>query len=350
MVNLRQMSKNQHNVWRAIVEEVRYYPSPHNSQPIKIKFISDAEATIYYDLDLGLPAENYGIPFGHVCVGVFLESLHVVANAKGYVVEETLLVGDMDFSAKNRLHPLGRVRLVPSAVEGAAERFRAFKVRQTSRRPYDASIMDEMIIMEAERIAKAMKHTFHTTHNPTLVKKIIHINQATLFDDLKNDAVYAEIMHWLRFSKKEAADKRDGLSAETMLMPGPALKFGMRHRGLWRMPVIGSIIRWMYLRTMRGVAQLGWLEGPFKTPHDFVEAGRCFMRIWLYFTVKNVYLHPFGTVITNPRSHKQFVQAAGIKESDSSMAWMLFRFGHSKRPPKAWRRSGESMIIGDNDA
>ena len=101
---------------------------------------------------------------------------------------------------------------------------------------------------------------------------------------------------------------------------------------------------------MRGVRQLGWIEGPFSNPHDYIEAGRTFMSIWLFFTQRGVYLHPFGTVITNPRSHEQFVKKAGIHESETSMTWMLFRFGYSKKPPKALRRSTEAMIIDKGNA
>jgi hypothetical protein len=50
------------------------YPSPHNSQPIKVRVLDEFRAEFFYDLDLGLPAEKFGIPFGHVCAGVFLEA------------------------------------------------------------------------------------------------------------------------------------------------------------------------------------------------------------------------------------------------------------------------------------
>ena len=162
----------------------------------------------------------------------------------------------------------------------------------------------------------------------------------------RNDDVYDEIMTWLRFSRREAARRADGLSAEAMLMPGPLLHFAMRHRGLWRAPVVGAAIRTMYLNTMRGVRQLGWLEGPFAGPRDHLEAGRTFMRVWLQLAAEHVHLHPFGTVITNPGSHRTFAEAVRADETEDRMAWMLFRFGYSKRPPVAHRRPAASMLVG----
>lgn len=344
------MLKGAGALWLDIVEDVRWYPSPHNSQPIKLRPISETVALVYYDLDLGLPAESFGIPFGHVCAGVFLESLSVVAAARGYNTVESLNHCDMDFASSDRLHLVGTVQLGPAATDdkfqsAALRRQAAFRSRQTSRQPYNGRIVDTEILSAVSSIAAAHGYEFRSTTDARIVSSLVQINQKTLFSDLRNDAVYAEIMHWLRFSKDEAAAKADGLSAETMIIPGRILRFAMKHRGLWSFPVIGGLIKFLYLRTMRGVRQLGWLEGPFARPAHYVEAGRTFMQVWLYFSEKGVHLHPFGTVITNPASHAEFVREAGINESEHTMGWMLFRFGYSGIPPSAHRRPGTSMLL-----
>ncbi|MBT2515620.1 hypothetical protein [Arthrobacter sp. ISL-30] len=344
------MFKDARALWLNIVEDVRWYPSPHNSQPIKLRPISETAALVYYDLDLGLPAESFGIPFGHVCAGVFLESLSVVAAARGYRTIESLDHSEMDFDAVDRLHLIGTVRLEPTDADAetrsaAQRRLAAFRSRQTSRRPYDSRIVGEEILAAASSVAAEQGFEFRSTVDNRIVSSLVRINQKTLFSDLRNDAVYAEIMQWLRFSKDEAAAKADGLSAETMVIPGRVLRFTMRHRSLWSFPVIGGLIRTLYLRTMRGVRQLGWLEGPFAEPAHFLEAGRTFMRVWLFFSERGVYLHPFGTVITNPASHAEFIREAGIHEFADRMAWMLFRFGYSSTPPTAHRRPATSTLL-----
>lgn len=332
--------------WETIVEEARRYPSPHNSQPIKVAIVDNETADVFYDLDLGLPAESYGIPFAHVCAGVFLESLRIVAAKHDKRTVEELFLDELNFDATDRLHRFARIRLVDEtcSVEDT-QNYRAFLVRQTSRRPYESKLVPSEIIEHVETITEAAGYVFRHTSEQKLVDDIIIVNQATLFDDLGNDGVYHEIMQWLRFSRKEANQKGDGLSAETMLMPGGLLRFTMKRRWLWTYPGIGHVMRYVYLRTMKGVRQLGWLEGPFQTTGDYLEAGRTFMKVWIYLTRQNIYLHPFGTVITNPRSHKQFVEKAAIHETDSSMAWMLFRFGYSKQPPQAQRRPAQNMIV-----
>ena len=333
-------------IWEKIIEDARYYPSPHNSQPIKINLIDSKTADIYYDTKLGLPAESYGIPFAHVCAGVFLESLRIVAAQNGYLTNESLFLDDLNFESKEHLHKFARIILSPTDNSTEiTEDYTAFMRRRTSRLPYDASIISSDIIKGAKYIAAKHGYNFVSTTNRKTVNHIVRVNQSTLFDDLRNDAVYNELMLWLRFSKKQAKKMQDGLSAETMIMPGRILHFLMKHRNAWSYPIIGAIIRSVYLRTMRGVRQLGWLEGSFKSTADYIEAGRTFMKVWIFFTKHNIRLHPFGTVITNQNSHKEFVLSANISETDDSMAWMLFRLGHSKTPPKAYRRPAEVMLI-----
>ena len=340
-------------LWRELLEDARWYPSPHNSQPIKVRPTGPRTAEVLYDLDLGLPAESFGIPFGHVCAGVFLEALAVVAAARGLHVVEHLTDADMDFASADRNHLLGTVELVERPRDGAspidpvraAERLAAFRRRRTSRRPYDATLVEPAVVDGAAAIAAAGGHVLRTTADAATVTRLVRINQATLFADLRNDDVYGEIMAWLRFSRREAAERADGLSAETMLMPGRVLRFAMGHRGLWEAPVVGSAIRWVYLRTMRGVRQLAWMEGPFAVPADHVEAGRLFMRVWLHLTEHDVALHPFGTVITNPGSHAALLEEVGGDESGGRMVWMLFRLGRSRTPPAAHRRPAAAMLL-----
>lgn len=74
------------------------------------------------------------------------------------------------------------------------------------------------------------------------------------------------------------------------------------------------------------------------------------MKIWLHLHDHGVVLHPFGTVITNPRSHAQFAELVCAREDDDRMAWMLFRFGYSKTPPAAHHRPAAALLVNPADS
>jgi hypothetical protein len=57
-----------------------------------------------------------------------------------------------------------------------------------------------------------------------------------------------------------------------------------------------------------------------------------------------LHLHPFGSVITNPRAHGELVDIVGDEEN-ADMIWMLFRVGYSRRPPESHRRDLGEMRL-----
>jgi len=331
-------------MWKQLLTYAYTYPSPHNSQPIKIKIISDEKAEIYYDKKLGLPAESFGIAFGYVCAGVFIELLSIAAANMGYRLKEKVSFKKMDFHSSDILHHIGELTLQKEGDITSPFTLKDILERQTSRLAYSSTLAPREALDAVSKEAEKYGYDLHVTTDSKLVKEIIYVNQRTLFYDLDDEAVRNEIRGYLRYSKKEAEEKKDGLSAECLVVPGTLLKFLMDHHSVWSLPVVGSLIKKIYLNSMKGVPQIAWLTGPFKTNEDYLRAGRCFIRIWLIFTQNTIYLHPFGSVITNARAHKEFCDLVGEKEM-YGMAWMLFRFGYSEKPPKALRRPVEEMII-----
>jgi hypothetical protein len=59
---------------------------------------------------------------------------------------------------------------------------------------------------------------------------------------------------------------------------------------------------------------------------------------------QNVYLHPFGSVITNPNAHERLKEKFHINESNEKM-WILLRVGYSDTPPRSLRLDTEEIIL-----
>jgi hypothetical protein len=331
-------------MWEKLLQYANTYPSPHNSQPIKIKIIDEEHAEVFYDKRLGLPAESFGVAFGYVCCGVFLEMLSITSANMGYRIQEILSYEEMDFTNTDPLHLIGKLTLHKESNAHSQFALQDIEQRQTSRLAYEARLAPVDVIDAANKEAEKFGQILHITTDAKLVKEIIYVNQRTLFYDLENNEVRKEIKGYLRFSRKEAAETKDGLSAECLVVSGSLLKFFINNHNLWSFPFIGALLKTVYLNSMKGVPQIAWLTGKFDDNKEYLRAGRCFIRIWLIFTQHDIYLHPFGSVITNTRAHKEFCDLVSEKE-EKGMAWMLFRFGYSKKPPVAFRRDIEEMII-----
>lgn len=138
--------------------------------------------------------------------------------------------------------------------------------------------------------------------------------------------------------------KADGLSARCLALPGPVMRLVLGSYWLWRLPLLGAVMRRVYLRSMRGVPQVAWLKGPFADERDHVEAGRAFLRLWLVLTRHGVALHPFGSVITNPRSHRELLEVVDERE-DGDLVWLLFRVGYSAEPPRSHRLPAAALEV-----
>lgn len=329
--------------WDTILTYARRYPSPHNTQPIKLR-IEGPHAELFYDLDLGLPAESYGIPFGSVCAGVFIEAVSIAAHALGCTVVERLDYTPMDFAGRERLHPLGLLTLEPGARPIDDLQPELLLARRTSRLRYERRQVPAAVMEEARQMAAAHGQALAGSSDRGLVDAIVRVNQRTLFYDLDDPGVRAEIQHYLRYSERQARATADGLSARCLALPGPLLRVLMGNHRIWKVPVLSSVLKHAYLRSMRGVTQVAWIKGPFSNEREYTEAGRALLRIWLLFTRHNLVLHPFGSVITNPRAHRELV--ATIDEDEGTdMIWMLFRLGYSRQPPQSHRREPAELEL-----
>src|SRR5439155_510716 len=83
--------------------------------------------------------------------------------------------------------------------------------------------------------------------------------------------------------------------AAALGFPGPLVNlFFFRHH-LFASRVVRRLVRRLFLWTTRGTATVGWLRGPWATPHDWFAAGRMLMRFWLELTRHDLYLQPFGS-------------------------------------------------------
>ena len=321
-------------LWRELLEHARWAPSPHNIQPWLLRCLDDGTAEISIPGDRLLPDTDPGGRFTGSGVGCLVEALAVAARAHGLGVTATPTGRE-----PGDLEPVVVLALEP-ADEQADER-ELLRARRTSRLPFDRSPVEESLLDELAALSAAAGHTWRSSSDPDLVRWIVELNRETLFLDMADPVARAEVGHWLRFSNREAAQRRDGFSPEALGFPGWLLRLFFQRHALLELPGIRGGARYLYGRATGGTRTIAWLRGPFQTFADGVAAGRLLMRLWLTMTREGIRLHPFGSVVTNATANARL--QSRIEPGEGTL-WLVMRLGRSAEPPRSHRREVDDLL------
>jgi hypothetical protein len=320
-------------LWRELLEDARWAPSPHNTQPWKLRVVEEREAELLYDPERLLPDTDAGGRFMTVTLGIFVEAIVVAAAARGHDLAVGYDGRPLDPHASGPTL-FATLRLVPYPRDEPLGR-ELLLGRRTSRLRYDGCPLAEDLLEELRELAERYGHGFSWSGESGLVRKTIALNEETLFSDMNDPVIRSEIGRWLRFSEAEAARRRDGFAPAALGFPGPLLRVFFRAHGLLELPVARGIARRLYRRTMRGTRTIAWLSGPFESPADCFVAGRMLLRLWLTLARDGAQLHPFGSVITNDVAYARLHDLVGPPTTGT--LWLVARLGYSAEPPRSSR-------------
>jgi hypothetical protein len=330
------------DLWNGLLEYARWSPSPHNTQPWKVKLISATDADLFYDPSRLLPDEDPDGMFMTVGMGVFVEMLSIAARGEGYDIDFQYSGARLD---KKETKPtfFGHLRLEKNKKREVLDR-ELIKQRRTSRLAYNSQPIGNTIIQELQVIAKDFGETFTFSSDPRIVDWIVRLNKDTMFYDMADQKTREEVGGWIRYSLKEASQKKDGLWAYCMNVASSVMYLFFNARWIVNLPGVYQIAGKIYLGTMKGTKTVAWLQGPFTVPDDWVRAGRMLARLWLTMTKYGIGLHPFGSIITNRKSHARLREKFKADES-KNMMWLIMRLGYSDTPPRSFRLPLSEILL-----
>lgn len=336
-------SNEDQKIWAELIDYARWCPSPHNVQPWKVKIISFNEAHLYYD-PKRLPIIVDGTSsFTTAGMGMFIECLNIAAHPLGYKItfqlqQEKLL----DASAKEYKF-FAKLFLTGTAEKGLYTR-ELIKQRKTSRMHYDGRILEPKINLALADVANKHGYNFIYSSDKDLIDYSIDLNNKAVLTRSDDEATCREMQQWIRTTDKEAAEKKDGWWYRCTETPAKMLyNFFYHHEKFtanWKRKKSNHILN----KTMRGTANLAWITGPFENRDDWVKAGIMLQQLWLEMTKHNVYMHPFGPVITTPDSKEKFRQKINYDETNGEL-WFLVRMGYSNEPPRSFRLDTKDILF-----
>jgi hypothetical protein len=334
--------------WHRIAVYAQRCPSPHNTQPFRLRILDERTAELVFLPRRGLPTADPLGRFTWLTAGIFAEICSIAAHGLGYALTTEWDHSPMYAGGDTETpQTLARMTLRKSRSKIADLDPQLILDRHTSRLPYDGTPVPTEVIADLKAEAERLGHRFETRSDKEAIRWVVELNKQALFHDLDNEPLRTELTKWLRYDRREEDLMRDGLSARCLTF-SPALfrSFFTRHR-FWTMPGIRNIVGTVYGATMKGIGTIGWLRGPYRDSKDWVAAGTCMIRLWLTLTRHGIYWHPYGSVITSEDARTNMIRYLRLPEEagGGDMVWLLLRLGRSKEPPLSHRLPFEEITL-----
>jgi nitroreductase len=334
------------SIWTDLLETAVHAPSPHNVQPWRIKILSDTQADLFIDSARTLPKEDTTGSFIILTMGMFIEALCILAANKGFHLKHSIYhepswyaVEILNTSGQVFL-PFARLELSVTTISGIRSETAAFLKRRTSRLSLKPDPIPNEIIQVLKSLAETKTQRFEVITDKGSIERILRKNTEAVFEDLNNRDYHDEIVEWFRFTDKKSKETRDGLDYRCMNTSRTAFWLSARVPKLLQLPLTSTLLARVYRSQLGLVPTLGVLAGEFWAPESALATGSFLMQFWLATAEHNLYIHPYGNLVTNRKAAAWLLNETGLPD-----IWLIFKIGYSDEPPKSYRRSVKEILL-----
>src|SRR5690348_6530538 len=205
------------NPWQRIAPYAQRCPSPHNTQPFRLRIVDERTAELVFLPRRGLPTADPLGRFTWLTAGIFAEICSIAAHGQGFELTTAWDHRPM-YAGGDTETPqvLARMTLSEPIAKIADIDPRLILDRHTSRLPYDGSTVPPEVIAQLKAEAARLGHRFETRTDREAIRWVVELNKQALFHDLDNDPLRTELTKWLRYDRREEDLMRDGLSARCL--------------------------------------------------------------------------------------------------------------------------------------
>ncbi|KAA0693296.1 hypothetical protein DTW90_25935 [Neorhizobium sp. P12A] len=246
------------SAWQTIATFAHKAPSPHNTQPFRLRIVDASTVEIVFVPRRGLWVADPAARFTWLTAGIFAEICSIAAHSLGYELQtrfdHTPMYTNGDLETPQTVAELRLIKTDKQVTDIDAG---LILKRHTSRLPYDGTACPPAIIAELKAEAARLGHSFETRNDSETIKWVVELNKQALFHDLDDDRLRTELVKWLRFDAREEDLLNDGLSARCLTFNGTLLRsFFLQHR-FWTMPGVRHLVGAVYGTTMKGIGTIG---------------------------------------------------------------------------------------------
>lgn len=284
-------------------------PSGHNTQPWFVQRLEPYHWIIGSDKTRWLPAVDPTQRETVLSIGAFLQNLEYAASSLGYACRWSLRANT------NQDERLIEVKLAKGKNTPS---FDTAKIRE--RRTVRTGFRSEVLRKEDVRaLVVSESDSLWIQYLPSSGRESQYIDKQTLTANRLQsyrDPAQRELADWIRFSSRDAASHRDGLTTAGMEIEGIP---GWVVRNFYgKDSVMKNDFREQNLRKIEEqVAQsAGWIV---ITSRDgsvarLLETGRRMQRLFLKVRERNIALHPMTQILEEPSTQGTLGESLGIRE------------------------------------
>lgn len=325
-------------------------PSPHNTQSWKFKILNDNEMLFYVDETILLPATDPPSRQIHIGAGCFIETLVIGATTFGY---ETLVNyfpekynSESDFGKK----PVAKISLIKKEISEHTLAKEIYK-RQTNRREYKGSIITQNEFNDISKLAGSSHSKMIFVNDEVEMKNYFDIFYKGFEIESKTFRTNEETRHLFRFSEKERAEKRDGISIPQMGFKGimkwlaeNSLDNGNKEKWHSEKSINLSLKNILTgIESTKGIVFWKTEQNDFI---DWIKTGRDYVKFNLATTQLGLFVHPYNQAIQEYDEMKpvrnELNKAINIKNNETIQ--MIVRIGRSSTQYYSYRRNVKNYL------
>jgi hypothetical protein len=324
-------------IWERLLATAVHTPSPHNAQPWRLRILDDQHATLFVEQERMMPDLDTTGHFIRSSMGMFIEALTIISANAGFALRHHLLAG----RGSELLVPFAELELQPGAQPSDYPDALFYK-RVTSRLASNGLRIAPEVTAFLTGLGTEYGQRYHQLDDAALIETILQENIRALFYDMNVRSYHREIARWFRYSDTEARSKADGLDYRCMGLSANELKLMKYLPQVMRWRLTRGYMRRLYRRQLGLVSHLGVISGVFFDDDGAMRAGVYLLRFWLELARHDLYIHPFGNLVTNEQARARVHELTGIDN-----VWLVFRIGHTHEPPRPYRRPVREVLLND---
>lgn len=303
-------------------------PSGHNTQPWEFH-AEDNCINIYPDFSRRLPFVDPEDRELYMSIGCALENLLIAAQTYGFSYVTEYFPNGSDFIS---------VRLQETAPKTHPLYSLIYK-RQCTRNKYNGNKVSDLNIRSLTGAAKGNGISCYLITGSEEMCKVAGLVKRGNSLQMKDNGFTGELKEWIRFSKSEADEKKDGLACDCSGNPSVPRWLGKMVMG---MVVNEESLNKSYEEQIGSSSGIALIASEENNKVNWIEAGRSYERFALTaesLGIKNAFINQPVEIKELNHELLEVFRAAGMHPQ------LLMRFGYSDNMPYSRRRNLHKIIV-----